>query len=235
LAFLEIPWVGVKSIRKAFGGTVNDVVLSALGGALAAYAEHYGESIQGRTARIAVPVNVRRDSERAALGNRISMLAVEVPLDAAPVERLRAVVQNTDALKRERTAEGVGALMEMMGVLSPNALKSLAATLAMPNGISNAVCTNVPGPVMPLYTVGRRLLTHYAVMPIAWDMGVGCAVMSYHGHLYLTLVADTAAMGDVKLLREMMHRSFAALYRESAVPDDRLPKAEETEARVVAA
>jgi hypothetical protein len=108
-------------------------------------------------------------------------------------------------------AEGVSTLMEIVGVLSPNALKSLAATLTTPNSISNAVCTNVPGPVMPLYTVGHRLLTHYAVMPIAWDMGIGCAVMSYNGRMYLTLVADTAAARDVTLLKEMMLRSFEEL------------------------
>jgi WS/DGAT/MGAT family acyltransferase len=216
LAFLELPWGDIKFVRRAAGGTVNDVVLATLGGALASYALHSGQSIEDRQARIAVPVNVRLQSERAALGNRISMLDVEVPLDAAPIARLQAVIRSTEALKQDRMAEGVTSLMEIVGVAGPNVLKALGAAFVMPNTIANAVCTNVPGPVMPLYTVGHRLLTHYAVMPIAWDMGIGCAVMSYNGQLYLTLVADTASTPDIQVLRDMMVAAFRELLAAAA-------------------
>jgi WS/DGAT/MGAT family acyltransferase len=213
LAFLELPWEDVKVIRRNVGGTVNDVVLATLGGALSSYAAHHGEGIKNREARIAVPVNVRLDSERGMLGNRVSMLDVEVPLDAEPVKRLQAVVKTTQSLKEEHLAEGVATLLEILGALGPNALKALGAALVIPNTVSNAVCTNVPGPVMPLYTIGHRLLAHYPVMPIAWDMGIGCAVMSYAGHLYVTLVADTNAASDVVLLRNLMRQAFDELLR----------------------
>jgi WS/DGAT/MGAT family acyltransferase len=212
LAFLELPFEDVKEIRRAAGGTINDVVLTALGGALASYAVRHGESTGNRITRIAIPVNVRREGERGMMGNRISMLDVEVPLDAAgPVQRLQAVVAGTEALKESRMAEGVTTLMEVIGVLGPNALKALSAALVIPNGVANVVCTNVPGPMIPLYTVGHKLLTHYAVMPIAWDMGIGCAVMSYDRHLYLTLVADTASAPDINLLRDLMLDAFEQL------------------------
>jgi hypothetical protein len=89
------------------------------------------------------------------------------------------VIARTEALKDSRLAEGVTTLMEIIGVLGPNELKALNAALVIPNAVSNVTCTNVPGPMIPLYAVGHLLLSHHAVMPIAWDMGVGCAVMSY--------------------------------------------------------
>ncbi len=211
-AFLELPWEDAREIRRAAGGTVNDVVLATLGGALAAYAATHGENTDNREARIAIPVNVRRESERATLGNRVSMLDVEVPLGTdGPSERLGAVIERTGALKEGRIAEGVTTLMDIIGVLGPNELKALNAALVIPNTVSNVTCTNVPGPMIPLYTVGHRLLTHHAVMPIAWDMGIGCAVMSYDQHLYVTLVADTASAPDVDLLGEMMRDAFEEL------------------------
>ena len=219
LAFLELPFEDVKAVRRAAGGTINDVILAVLGGALCAYAVRHGESIDNRIARIAIPVNVRRESERGVLGNRISMLDVEVPLDTAgPVQRLQAVVAGTQALKESRMAEGVTTLMEVIGVLGPNALKALSAALVIPNGVANVVCTNVPGPMIPLYSVGHKLLTHYAMMPIAWDMGIGCAVMSYNHHLYLTLVADTASAPDVSLLCDLMRDAFEDLCSAACGP-----------------
>jgi WS/DGAT/MGAT family acyltransferase len=211
-AFLELPWADTRAIRQEAGGTVNDVVLATLAGALTQFAIHHGESTENREARISMPVNVRRESERAMLGNRISMLDVEVPLDSDdPVQRLRTVIARTHALKESRLAEGMTTLLEIVGVLGPNELKALSAALVIPNTVSNVTCTNVPGPMIPLYTVGHRLLTHHAVMPIAWDMGIGCAVMSYDQHLYVTLVADTASAPDVDLLGEMMRDAFEEL------------------------
>jgi WS/DGAT/MGAT family acyltransferase len=223
LALLELSWDDARAIRKEAGGTLNDVVLATLGGALAAFAAQRGESVQDRDARISMPVNVRRESERAMLGNRISMLNVEVPLGTGPVERLQAVVARTQSLKDSRMAEGVTTVMEIAGVLGPNELKALNAVLLIPNNVSNVTCTNVPGPAIPLYTVGHRLLTHHAIMPIAWDMGIGCAVMSYDSHIYVTLVADTASAPDVDLLADMMRREFVAL--REAVLGGRSPEA----------
>jgi WS/DGAT/MGAT family acyltransferase len=230
LALLELPWDGARAIRKAAGGTLNDVVLATLGGALAAFAAEHGETVEDRQARISVPVNVRRDNERGMLGNRISMLSVEVPLAVGPDERLRAVTARTQSLKESRIAEGVTTVMEIAGVLGPNELKALNTVLLVPNNVSNVTCTNVPGPAIPLYTVGHRLLSHHAVMPIAWDMGIGCAVMSYDRHLFVTLVADAASAPDVDLLAELMRREFDALRQavlgEQSAKADTAPAAE---------
>ncbi len=80
-----------------------------------------------------------------------------------------------------------------------------------PNTIANMVCTNVPGPLIPLYGIGHRMIAHYPIVPIAWSMGIGCAVTSYDQSLYIGLNADRGAAPDVDLLREGMERAWTEL------------------------
>jgi WS/DGAT/MGAT family acyltransferase len=212
LAWAEIPFHEARAVRKAHGGTVNDVVLTVLAGSLAYYAQAHGEATEGRTARVLCPVNVRREDERGTLGNRVSMLLVELPLDVEdPVERLRLITERTAALKRDSVADGVEAVADLLGGLPPMAMLSLTTLPGPPNTIANMVCTNVPGPLIPLYSVGHRMIAHYPMVPIAWSMGIGCAVTSYDQSLYFGLVADRQAAPDVDLLREGIERAWAEL------------------------
>jgi WS/DGAT/MGAT family acyltransferase len=202
-AWAEVPFHEARAVRKAHGGTVNDVVLTVLAGGLAHYAIAHGESTEGRSARVLCPVNVRREDERGALGNRISMLLVELPLDVAdPVQRLKVITERTAALKRDAIADAVEAVADLLGGLPAFIMLGLAALPGPPNTIANMVCTNVPGPLIPLYSAGHRLIAHYPIVPIAWSMGIGCAVTSYNQSLYLGLTADRRAAPDVDLLRE---------------------------------
>jgi hypothetical protein len=149
------------------------------------------------------PVNVRREDERGALGNRISMLLVELPLDVAdPVQRLKVITERTAALKRDAIADAVEAVADLLGGVPAFIMPGLAALPGPPNTIANMVCTNVPGPLIPLYSAGHRLIAHYPIVPIAWSMGIGCAVTSYDQTLYFGLTADRQAAPDVDLLRE---------------------------------
>jgi WS/DGAT/MGAT family acyltransferase len=218
LAWAEIPFHETRAVRKAHCGTVNDVALTVLAGALAHYAEARGEPTEGRTARVLCPVNVRREDERGALGNRVSMLLVELPLDVDdPVRRLELITERTTALKRDAVAEGVEAVADLLGGLPPLAMAALAALPGPPNTIANMVCTNVPGPLIPLYSVGHRLIAHYPMVPIAWSMGIGCAVTSYDQSLYFGLVADRQAAPDVDLLREGTEQAWLQLSKASGL------------------
>ena len=219
IAHAEISFVEVRAIRRALGGTVNDVVLAVLAGALTRYAEYHGQPADGQTARVMTPVNVRTETERGMLGNRISMLSLDVPLGGhTPPQRLQTIHESTTALKEGQVAQGVAAIGQVLGALPPPALIAMGSALTMNNGLGNIVCTNVPGPMIPLYTVGHRMLAHYPIMPIAWNMGIGCAVMSYDQRLFVTFVADAAAAPDVSVFARFMEESFEELRTAAGVP-----------------
>ncbi len=225
LAISEFSFAEIRAIRGACGGTVNDVVLALLGGALGRYLELHGERTEGRMARILTPVNVRREDERGALGNRVSMLLVEVPVGIDdPVERLKMIRERTERLKRANVADGVELLGELMNN-SPPPVQALAGLLPPPpNTLANMVCTNVPGPMIPLYCVGHRMLAHYPLVPLGWEMGVGCGVTSYDQKLYFGLMADPAAASDVHRFKEFLDQAFVELRAAAGVGRSDLPQ-----------
>ncbi len=214
----------VRAIRRACGGTVNDVVLAVLGGALGRYLELRGQPAVGRLMRILTPVNVRRQDESGAMGNRVSMLLVEVPVGPGdPVERVRVIAGRTGPLKRGRVADGVEALADaLLGMPAP-LVAAFAAVGPPPNSVANMVCTNVPGPMIPLYTVGHRMLAGWPIVPLGWEMGIGCAVTSYNHRLYFGLMADARAAPDVHRLKELLDESYMELRTAAGVPEMALP------------
>ena len=115
LACTEVSFQEVRDIRKACGGTVNDVVLAMLGGALGRYLEMHGEPTQDRVMRVLTPVNVRREGEQGTLGNHIAMLLVEVPVGLPdPVERLRTITERTAQLKRSHVTDGIESMANLL-------------------------------------------------------------------------------------------------------------------------
>ncbi len=225
LACSEFSFAEIRGIRASCGGTVNDVVLTALAGALGRYLEMHGESTQDRKVRILAPVNVRREDERGNLGNRVSMLLIEAPAgERDPVTRLRTITETTEKLKRQNVASGTEILGDLLGAVPP-AVQSLAGLLPPPpNNLANLVCTNIPGPMIPLYSVGHRLLAHYPMMPLAWEMGVGCGVTSYDQKLYFGLMADPNAAPDVGRLKEFLDQAFVELRSAAGVDKSDLPQ-----------
>jgi len=212
LACTEVPFQEVRDIRKACGGTVNDVVLAMLGGALGRYLEMYGEATAGRVMRVLTPVNVRREDERGALGNHIAMLLVEVPVGMQdPVRRLQTITKRTEELKRGFVADGIESVASLLLAMPAPLGAMLGALGPPPNTVANIVCTNVPGPMIPLYTVGHQMLAGYPMPPPLWGMGINCGVMSYNGRLYFGLVADAQAAPDVERLRDFLDQSYVEL------------------------
>jgi len=218
VACSEYSFAEIRGIRAECGGTVNDVVLTVLAGALGRYLERHGEKTAERSMRVLAPVNVRREDERGALGNRVSMLLIEVPVGVQdPVQRLRAITERTEMLKRQNVAAGTDIIGEFLSGVPP-ILQSLVGILPPPrNNLANLVCTNIPGPMIPLYSVGHRLVAHYPLMPIAWEMGVGCGVTSYNQKLYFGLIADPNAAPDVARLKEFLDQAFVELRSAAGV------------------
>ena len=203
----------VNRIRKVTGGTINDAALSVLAGAVARYLEGHGEDVSDRIIRIFTPVNVRHAGEEGTLGNRISMLLVEVPAgEKDPVARLKVIEERTAQLKREHVSDGVGALSNAVFAMPAPVSNALVDLGALPlDKMGNMVCTNVPGPRFPLYTIGHEMTSMYPIVPIAWEMGIGCAIASYNGTLYLGLNADVGAAPDAHLLRDYLVESYVEL------------------------
>jgi len=220
IAGQSFSFAEAREIRTRCGGTVNDVALTIVSGAIQRYLETHGETLRKQTVRILVPVNMRQEDERGEMGNRISFLPVDVPLDILdPVERLRIITETTQHLKESKVIEGISLMFNALQG-APSLLQALALTnAASPSGQfllglmaqvppSHMICTNVPGPQIPLYTVGHQLLSHYSLLPVALEMGISCAITSYDQRLYISIIADAQATPDADNLMEFISDSF---------------------------
>lgn len=213
LACGDVSFEQARSIRRALGGTVNDVVLATLGGAMSRYLASREEPKEGRTLRVAVPVNVRAEDERDQLGTRVSTMLAEVPVRSkGPLERYRSVTTSTERLKRDHIAEGLDILGRSF-LRGPAPLVARVASARLPtNTVANLFCTNVPGPKIQLYTVGHRMLAYYPIAPLLWEMGISVAVTSYNGRLLFSILGEKD-VSDVEELKRLMYRSFRDLRR----------------------
>jgi WS/DGAT/MGAT family acyltransferase len=225
VAFSEYSFQEIRQIRQAAGGTVNDVVLTVLGGGMAKYLEMHSQTTAGRSIRVLTPVNVRKDDERGALGNRVSMLLIEVPVGMPdPLERLDTIRKRTEALKRRHVADGIESMGSGINA-TPPALQALLGRLPTPpNTFANMVCTNVPGPMIPLYTLGHRLQAHYPMIPLGWEMGISLGVTSYDQKLYFGFMADAEAGSDVGRLKEFSDQAYVELRSAAGVDKSDLPQ-----------
>jgi len=217
----EFEFADIKGIRSAIGGTVNDVILTVVTRALAKYVRLHGESTIARQVRLVCPVSIRTDEQGDTLGNRISFLPVNLPLDIEdPVEMLKAVALRTGIMKSARAAELVGIAASWLGAAPPPAQAMFwwgIPLVPMPTLLFNLICTNVPGSPTPLYSVGKRMLASYPHVPTGYELGVGCAVQSYNGKMCFGLTADADAAGDVRRLRDMIRLSWTELCRGAGV------------------
>ena len=170
----EVPLADIKAIRQAWGVTVNDVVLALVTATVRRYIQKHGQKVNGRLFRMMVPVNLRGGGHLHDLGNRISLLPVTVPLGIrSPRKLVAAVHERTEFLKSAHIAEMVNVAGGLVGVV-PTALQALAGPAAgqLPITPFNLVCTNVPGPQVPLYLLGHRMLSWYPYVPIGYTLSL---------------------------------------------------------------
>jgi diacylglycerol O-acyltransferase len=203
-----------KRVRKAHGGTVNDVVLATVTGALRTWLLTRGEAVTPTsTIRAMVPVSVRADDQSGQLGNRVSSYFVDLPVgETNPVMRLRQVSAAMRAHKESGQAVGAEALVQLTG-FAPPTIHALAARAAsgFTRRLFNLVVTNVPGPQFPLYAAGARMLEMYPVVPLAKGQAVSIGLTSYDGGVYYGLNADRNAMPDIDVLAACLEESLAEL------------------------
>jgi WS/DGAT/MGAT family acyltransferase len=203
-----------KRVRKAHGGTVNDVVLAVVAGALRSWLMTRGEAVNPTTTiRAMVPVSVRTQDQEGQLGNRVSSYFVDLPVgEGSPVMRLHQVSFAMRGHKESGEAVGADAIVALSG-FAPPTLHSLGARVAagFTRRLFNLVVTNVPGPQFPLYAAGARMLEMYPVVPLAKGQAVAIGLTSYDGGLYYGLNADRDAMPDVDVLAGLLEESLAEL------------------------
>jgi WS/DGAT/MGAT family acyltransferase len=207
-----------KAIKNALGGTLNDVVLSAVAIAVGRFLRRRGEDTDGLVLKAMVPVSVRADVERGALGNRVAAMWAPLPVGVEDPEAVLAeVVEAMRGLKESGQAVGAQALTSLAD-FAPPTIMSQAARLQPRQRFFNLVVTNVPGPQMPLYLLGRQMRAFYPVVPLARNQALGIAIMSYDGRLAFGLLGDYDAMADLETLADDLREAIADLSRAGGVP-----------------
>jgi diacylglycerol O-acyltransferase / wax synthase len=201
----------VKRVRAAFGGTINDVILAGVGTAVARLLDLRGELRPELTLKVFCPVSVRDDDQRMQLGNRISAMLVPLAVgEPDPLVRLAAVRRTTADLKERRQAVGAAALLGLSEYAAPTML-GLAARAAHAQRFANLMITNIPGPQVPLYCLGARMLEVYPVVPLSRNLTLNVAILSYCGQLHFGLIGDGDAGRDLEVVAGGIEDAFAEL------------------------
>jgi diacylglycerol O-acyltransferase len=218
----------VKAIKNELGGTVNDVVLATVAGGLGAHLRRRGCRTDGLELKAMVPVSVRSDVERGALGNRVAAIMARLPVWAQdPVARLDVVREELAGLKAGGQAVGAGVLTELTG-FAPPTIMDQAARLSSRQRFFNLVVTNVPGPQFPLYLLGRRMLETFPMVPLAKNQGLGVALLSYDGSINFGLVGDYDLLWDLDDLARDVHGALEELADAAGVElSSELPRSPE--------
>jgi len=198
-AIAEAPLQRFKDIKDALGGTVNDVVLAAVGGALHRLLRSRGEPTRGRTVRALVPVSVRAPGDRA-LGNRVAPALVDIPVGPmGPKRRLAEVRRGTEHLKSSMMALSADAIISL-GAYAPAGLLAAAARIVPLGPWFNLVVSNIPGPPQPMYLAGARLVASYPAMPLGRNAALSVACTSLGGTMAFGITGDREAMPDIEVL-----------------------------------
>jgi WS/DGAT/MGAT family acyltransferase len=186
-----------KRVKNAFGGTVNDVVLAVVAGALQKWLRSRGVRTEGLELRALVPVSIRARDQRDQLGNRIAAMRGPLPVYVEdPVARLAVVREAMDGLKDSKQAVGAEVLAGVQSFAPPTVLAQ-ASRINFSTRLFNLIVTNVPGPQFPLYLLGRELQDLFPIAFLPRDHAIAIAVMSYNGGMDFGLLGDYDAMPDL--------------------------------------
>jgi WS/DGAT/MGAT family acyltransferase len=213
-----------KEIKNALGGTVNDVVLTVVSGALASWLRGRGVDTAGLEMRALVPVSVRTQDQRGSLGNQLAVMRGPLPVFIDdPVERLQFVREAMDGLKESKQAVGASTLAAVNNLAPPTVLAQ-ASRLNFSTRLFNLIVTNVPGPQLPLYVLGRELVDLFPVAFLPEDHALAIAIMSYNGALDYGLLGDYDALADIDVVVQGLEDSLAALLEAARGGDTPKPR-----------
>jgi WS/DGAT/MGAT family acyltransferase len=200
-----------KAVKNAFGGTVNDVVLAVVAGALRSFLISRGVRTAGLELRALVPVSVRAEDEHHQGGNRIVVMRGPLPVYIAdPIQRLRFVSEAMDGLKESKQALGAEVIAGVQNFAPPTILAQ-ASRLNFSTRLFNLLVTNVPGPQFPLYVLGREMLEAYPVAFLPQHHALAIAIMSYNGQMNFGLLGDFDTLPDIDAVGQSIAEELAML------------------------
>ena len=191
-----------KLVKDSLGGTVNDVVLTVVSGALGEWLRSRGVRTEGLEMRALVPVSVRAKDDRGSLGNRLTVMRGPLPVYIRdPVARLEVVRQAMDGLKESKQAVGAATLTAVNN-LAPPTILAQASRLNFSTRLFNLIVTNIPGPQLPLYVLGRELRDLFPVAFLPKNHALAVAIMSYNGGIDYGLLGDYDALPDIDMIAD---------------------------------
>jgi WS/DGAT/MGAT family acyltransferase len=199
----------VKRIAKELHGTLNDVVLATVTGAVRSFMIQRGADPAAIDFRVLAPVSVRAESERGSLGNRISAWIVDLPIGEPEVRtRFARIAEQVAGFKRSNQASAAELLTRLGDWTSPRLISLGARSLAQRRLPFNMVVTNVPGPQIPLFLLGSSLMDLLPCVPITGHLGLGVALFSYDGKLCWGFNADWEQLPDLHGFIELTEFAF---------------------------
>jgi len=209
--WLRLDLEEVKRVRRQLGGTINDVVLAMVAGAMRRYLREHHVKLRGLHFRVMCPVSVRANGARRAFGNRVVMLVVELPLgERDPRRRLARVIETTSALKESKAVHG-SELIEAIGDQTTTSVVTETMRMATRLRVFNMVVTNVPGPQLPLYLLDAPVVAAYPLVPLYENQALGFALLSYAGGLFVGLSCDWDRVGDLHEVATAFAEAFDEL------------------------
>ncbi|NOZ51406.1 MAG: wax ester/triacylglycerol synthase family O-acyltransferase [Chloroflexi bacterium] len=204
-----LPISEVKAIGRVMGGTINDVLLTAVTGALRRYLQAHEQEVDSIEIRAMVPVNLRPSKESICLGNQFGLVVLALPIRIdEPLERLLEVKRRMDDLKESPEALVGYTVLQAMGVV-PAEVERLGVDFFAAK--SSAVMTNVPGPRQPLYFGGHRIQKIMFWVPQSGRMGLGVSIFSYAGEVVLGVMTDAGLVPDPETIIACFHEEFVEL------------------------
>jgi diacylglycerol O-acyltransferase / wax synthase len=237
VTWMKFPFDDFRAMRQAFGGTINDLVLTLLSEAVARYLKEHGWPTDGNL-RIGCPVNVRRPAEQVTLENRVSIMMPMMP--ARPmdiVERLQLIAAETKRLKEAGLASVIEqltssnalppAITAAMGRLAAQQTEALVQLIKainwkpspsgpyMPVTGINFMATNVPGPQTPWYLAGHEITEWVCAIPLAGNLGLGAVITSYNQQLFISLTAEPRLLPDVDRLKYLVEETFEEMRKRT--------------------
>ena len=233
LSWIKLDFDEIREVRRALGGTINDVVLTMVSQAVAEYLDKHGDNTADQYMRIMCPVNVRTEDQKGALGNQVSAIFPVLPAwPMAPLQRLSSVCAETEKIKQNQDAQALTMLQksapepwpvalwptQLVGTpLDPTAIAANFPMPLLPTGVRppnigyNFTCTNVPGPQVPQYMCGHKVTDQIGLLILTGNVGFSVTILSYNKTLFFGFISEPRLMPDVENVSATAEATFNAL------------------------